>query len=128
MPNILLAVQFAGRGALRTQQSTKFLVPIYSSCDYVLLASLVQASNNPYHKNKDYLTNKFITSNLVPTIAVSAYFLRDAFGFSRLDRLLLNSQAFDNFLQSLSLTVSAFINANAALSLVICTVTTSDRT
>jgi hypothetical protein len=128
MPNILLAVQFAGRGAIGTQQSTEFLVPLYSDCDYVSLASSVQASNNPHHKNRDYFTNKFITGGSVPTTAVFAYFPGDAFGFSGSDGLLLNSHALDNFLQSLSSTVSASIDVDATLSLVICTVTTSNRT
>jgi len=128
MPNIMLAVQFAGRGAIGTQQSTEFLVPLYSDCDYVSSASPVQASNNPHRKNRDYLTNKFITGGSVPTTAVSAYFPGDAFGFSGSDGLSLDSQALDNFLQSLSSTVGASIDVDAALSLVICTVTRGDGT
>jgi hypothetical protein len=41
MLNIMLMVQFVGKGILRTQQFTKFLVPLYSNYNYISPASLV---------------------------------------------------------------------------------------
>ncbi len=73
-------------------------------------------------------TDKFITGSSVPNTAISAYFPGDAFGFSGSDGLLLDSQALDDFLQTLSSTVGASVDVNAVLSLVICTVTGSDGT
>jgi hypothetical protein len=60
--------------------------------------------------------------------AVSANFLGDTFGFSGSDGLLLNSQAFDKFLQTLSSTVGTSVDVKTVLSLVVCTVTSSDGT
>ena len=48
--------------------------------------------------------------------------------FSGSDGLLLNSQALDDFLEALSSTVGTPVDVNAALSLVVCTVTSSDWT
>jgi hypothetical protein len=52
----------------------------------------------------------------VPTTAVAANFPGDAFGFTGSDGLLLNSQALDNFLQTLSSTVGTSVDVNTALS------------
>jgi hypothetical protein len=73
-------------------------------------------------------TDKFITGGSVPNTAVSAYFPGDAFGFSGSDGLLLDSQALGDFLEALGSTVGTPVDVNAALSLVVCTVTGSDGT
>ncbi len=57
-------------------------------------------------------------------MAVSTYFSGYAFSFGGLDGLLLNSQALNDFRESLNLTVGVSVNVNAAVSLVFCTVTT----
>jgi hypothetical protein len=64
----------------------------------------------------------------VLSIAVAANFLEDSFGFTRLDGLLLNLRALNNFLQALGLSIGGSIDTNTALSLVVCTVSGSDRT
>jgi hypothetical protein len=49
MPNIMLTVQFASRGAFGTPQSTEFMVPLYSGCNYTSPADPVKAGGNSYH-------------------------------------------------------------------------------
>jgi hypothetical protein len=78
--------------------------------------------------NSNYPNKKIVTGGSVPNTAVSAYFPGDAFGFSGSDGLLLDSQALDDFLEALSSTVGTPVDVNAALSLVVCTVTGSDGT
>jgi hypothetical protein len=72
--------------------------------------------------------NKFIIGGLVLSIAVAANFLKDSFGFIKLDKLLLNLRALNNFLQALGLFISGFININTVLSLVVYIVNSSNRT
>ena len=48
MPNIMMSVQFAGRGFLGSQRSIEFMVPLYSDCDYISPAAPVQASKSYY--------------------------------------------------------------------------------
>jgi hypothetical protein len=48
MLNIMMSIQFAERGVFRSQQSTEFIVPLYSDCDYISLAELVKAGKLYY--------------------------------------------------------------------------------
>jgi len=48
MPNIMMSIQFAGRGVLGSQLSTEFMVPLYSDCDYISPAEPVQAGKSYY--------------------------------------------------------------------------------
>ena len=64
----------------------------------------------------------------VPSTAVAANFLGDSFGFTGSDGLSLDSGALDNFLQTLGTSVGGFIDANTALSLVVCTASGIDGT
>lgn len=43
IPNIMMMVQVSGRGALGTQVSTEFIVPLYSDCIYKKKADPVKA-------------------------------------------------------------------------------------
>lgn len=64
----------------------------------------------------------------MPSTAVAANFPGDSFGFTGSDGLLLDSGALDNFLQALGSSIGGSIDANTALSLVVCTVSGSDGT
>jgi len=69
-----------------------------------------------------------MTGGSVPTTAVSTNFPETLLDLAdRIDYYLV-PQALDNFLQSLSSTVSTAIGVNAALSLVFCTVISSNGT
>jgi hypothetical protein len=48
MPNIMMSVQFAGRGVRGTQRSVEFMVPLYSDCIYVSQAAPIQAGMSCY--------------------------------------------------------------------------------
>jgi hypothetical protein len=50
LPNILLSVEFAEGNALGPQQSTEFLVPLYSDCEYSIPAGPVQAGGMYEHR------------------------------------------------------------------------------
>jgi hypothetical protein len=69
-----------------------------------------------------------MTGGSVPSTAVAANFPGDSFGFTGSDGLLLDSGALDNFLQALGSSIGGSIDANTALSLVVCTVSSSDGT
>jgi hypothetical protein len=61
MPNIMLSVQFTGRAALGSQQSTELVIPLYSNCNYEHQADPVQANGTfVAQMNSKYFNNKFI--------------------------------------------------------------------
>jgi hypothetical protein len=48
MLNIMMSIQFAGRGVLKSQQSIEFIVPLYSDCNYISLVEPVQTGKSYY--------------------------------------------------------------------------------
>jgi hypothetical protein len=126
MPNIMMLVQVSGRGALGTQASTEFIVPLYSDCIYEKAADPVKAGKGS-ELNDCSSPTEVILGDSIPKTAVSADF-PSAYSFVGSDGLLLDSNAQNEFLESLSSKVLTPVDAGTAMSLVICTVTGSDGT
>lgn len=126
MPNIMMMVQVSGRGALGTQTSTEFIVPLYSDCIYKKAADPVKAGERNEVNGSSSLT-KIISGDSIPKAAVAADF-PSAYSFVGSDGLLLDSDAQNKFLEILSSKVLTPVDAGTAMGLVICTVAGSDGT